>query len=179
MRLFIGLPIPAELANNITRHARTISLPRARWTPPENIHLTLVFLGEVAEQTLPSIKGELDTIKTAPIPIKLTSLNTLSRSCILVAEIDPTPGLLHLQSQVVSSMARCGLAPALREKARPYHPHLTLARSREPLRLNNTQRTLPASLQRTFPADTINLFRSLPTPTGSHYEVLAQKHSGK
>jgi 2'-5' RNA ligase len=175
MRLFIGLPIPAEPSITITRHARTISLPKPRWTAPENIHLTLVFLGEVAEQKLPSIKHELDELHFAPVTMKLTNLNTFQRAGVLIAEIDATPQLLHLQSQIAASMARCGFPP----EDRPYHPHLTLARFHGSLRLTNTQRTLPASLQHAFRADTVNLYRSNLTSSGAHYEILAQNKSGK
>jgi 2'-5' RNA ligase len=180
MRLFIGLPIPAELANALARHARTISLPKGRWTPPENIHLTLVFLGEVAEQRLTSIKHELDELTVTPFPIKLANLNTFPRAGVFIAEVDPTPRLLHLQALIASSMVRCGV-PA---EDRPYHPHITLARFREPsrissLRLSNTERILSTALRRSFIADTVNLYRSNLTPTGPHYEILAQKKFGK
>jgi 2'-5' RNA ligase len=175
MRLFIGLPIPAERANTLTRHARIISLSKARWTAPENIHLTLVFLGEVAEQKLPSIKHELDELHAAPVPIKLTNLNAFPRAGVLVADVDPTPPLLHLQSQIAARMTRCGFPP----EDRPYHPHITLARFQGTLRLTKTQRSLPASLQHTFIADTVNLYRSNLTPAGPHYEILIQKKSSK
>ncbi len=175
MRLFIGLPISAELASAIIRHAQRLSLTKPRWTTPENIHLTLVFLGEVAEQKLPSIKHELDGLHVAPITIRLTNLNTFQRASVLIAEIDPSPPLLHLQSQIAASMVRCGFPP----EDRPYHPHLTLARFHGSLRLTNTQRTLPAPLQHAFRADTVNLYRSNLSSNGSHYEILAQKKSGK
>jgi 2'-5' RNA ligase len=175
MRLFIGLPISAELASALTRHAQKLSLIKPRWTTPENIHVTLVFLGEVAEQKLPFIKHELDELHVAPITIRLTSLNTFQRAGVLIAEIDPTPPLLHLQTQIAASMARCGFPP----EDRPYHPHLTLARFHGSLRLTNTQRTLPASLQRAFRADTVNLYRSNLSSSGSHYQILAQKKSGQ
>ncbi len=175
MRLFIGLPIPAELASALARHARTISLPKARWTAPENIHLTLVFLGEVAEQKLTSIKHELDELDSAPFPIRLTNLNTFQRAGVLVAEVDPAPKLLHLQAQIASRMVRCGFSL----EDHPYHPHITLARFHGPLRLSDKQRTLPALLQRSFSSDTVNLYRSNLTPTGAHYDVLAQKKCSK
>jgi RNA 2',3'-cyclic 3'-phosphodiesterase len=174
MRLFIGLPTPAELANALARHARTIPLSNARWTPPENIHLTLVFLGEVAEHTFPTIKQELDELAFAPFPIKLADLNTFPRAGVLIAEIDPTPRLMHLQAQIASRMARCGFPP----EDRPYHPHLTLARFHGSLRLSSTQRILSTQLRRSFTADTVNLYRSNLTSTGPHYEILAQKRAG-
>jgi RNA 2',3'-cyclic 3'-phosphodiesterase len=171
MRLFIGLPIPAKLSSALTRHARTIPLPKARWTAPENLHLTLVFLGEVAELTLPSIKHELQELSHTPFPIRLATLNTFPRAGVFIAEVDPTSRLLHLQSQIASSMTRCGFPP----EDRPYQPHLTLARFHGSLRLTNTQRTLPASLLHSFTADTINLYRSTLTPNGPRYEILAHK----
>jgi 2'-5' RNA ligase len=173
MRLFIGLPIPAELANTLAPHARTIPLAKARWTAPENYHLTLVFLGEVAEQRLPSIENELKELDLSPFPIRLTNLNIFPRAGVLIAEVDPTRRLLHLQAQIVSRMARCGFVP----EERPYHPHLTLARFHGSLRLSESRRTLSSSLRRSFSVDTINLYRSNLTPNGTHYEILAQTRS--
>jgi 2'-5' RNA ligase len=179
MRLFLGLPIPPELAETLTRLTRAIELPKGRRTAPENLHLTLVFLGEVAEPTLPYIEQELSELNFAPFQLKLTSLNTFPRAGVLFAEVEPARPLLDLQAKVAASMARCGFAPENPEdpEARPYHPHITVARFRGPRRLSQSQRALPPSLQRSFRADTINLYRSNPTPNGPRYEVLARKPS--
>jgi RNA 2',3'-cyclic 3'-phosphodiesterase len=175
MRLFLGLPIPSELAEALTRLTRAIELPKGRRAAPENIHLTLVFLGEVAEPTLPHIERELSGLNFASFQLKLTSLNTFPRAGVLFAEVEPTRPLLDLQAKVAASMARCGFAA----EDRPYQPHITLARFHGPLRLNKSQHALPPSLQRSFIADTVNLYRSNPTPTSPHYEILAQKKSTK
>jgi 2'-5' RNA ligase len=175
MRLFLGLPIPSELAEALTRLTRAIELPKGRRAAPENIHLTLVFLGEVAEPTLPHIERELSGLNFASFQLKLTSLNTFPRAGVLFAEVDPTGPLLDLQAKVAASMARCGFAA----EDRPYQPHITLARFHGPRRLNKSQHALPPSFQHSFHADTVNLYRSNLTPTGSHYEILAQKKSTK
>jgi 2'-5' RNA ligase len=168
MRLFLGLPFPRELAQALTRLTRAIEPPKGRWTGPENIHLTLVFLGEVAEPTLPLIERELSELNFAPFPLKLSSLNTFPRAGVLFAEVEPARPLLHLQAKVAAGMACCGFAP----EARPYQPHITLARFRGPLRLSKSQHALPHPLQRSFTADTVNLYRSHLTPAGAHYEIL-------
>jgi 2'-5' RNA ligase len=173
MRLFLGLPIPSELAQALTRLTRAIELPKGRCTAPENLHLTLVFLGEVAEPTLPPIQQELSELQFAPFPLKLSSLSTFLRAGVLFAEVEPTRPLLHLQAKAAASMARCGFAP----EDRPYHPHITLARFHGPLRLNKSQQALPPSLQRSFRADTVNLYLSHLTPTGAHYEILKSRPS--
>jgi 2'-5' RNA ligase len=175
MRLFLGLPIPPELAQALARRTQTIELPKGRRTAPENLHLTLVFLGEVPELKFPPIEHELSELNFAPLQIKLTSLNIFPRAGVLFAEADPTRPLLNLQTTVAAAMARCGFPP----EDRPYHPHITLARFHSPLRLNRGQQALPPSLQRTFTADTVNLYRSHSSPTGSRYEILAQKKSTK
>jgi RNA 2',3'-cyclic 3'-phosphodiesterase len=175
MRLFLGLPISPELAQALTRLTRAIELPKGRPTAPENLHLTLVFLGEVAEPTLTLIKQELCRLTFAPVQLKLSSLNTFPRAGVLFAEVEPARALLQLQAKVSSSMARCGFTP----EDRAYNPHITLARVHGSLGLSPSQRALPPSLQRSFRADTVNLYRSHSTPTGSQYEILAQKKATK
>jgi 2'-5' RNA ligase len=169
MRLFIGLPVPPELARALVRFTQSMEIPKTPLTPPENIHLTLVFLGEVAELTVPLIDRELSELTFAPFHLQLTGLSTFQRAGVLFAEIEPARALLQLQARVAASMARCGFAP----EDRPYHPHLTLARFRGPLRRKVS--VLPASLQRGFPVDAVNLYRSSLSPNGSHYEVLVRR----
>jgi RNA 2',3'-cyclic 3'-phosphodiesterase len=175
MRLFLGMPIPPELAQALTRRTQEIELPEGRRTAPEDLHLTLVFLGEVPEPTVPHIERELSELNLAPFPLKLTSINTFPRGGVLFADVEPARALLHLQERVAASMARCGFAP----EDRPYHPHITLARFHGPLRLSQSQQSLPTSLQRNFTADTVNLYRSNLTPAGAHYVILAQKKSSR
>jgi RNA 2',3'-cyclic 3'-phosphodiesterase len=178
MRLFLGLPIPPELAQVLTRLTRAIELPKGRWIAPENFHLTLVFLGEVAEPMLPPIEHELSELNFAPFQLNLTSLNTFPRKGVLFAETEPGRSLLHLQATLAASMARCGFAPE-RPEDHSYHPHITLARFRGQLRLSQAQRSLPPSLKRNFTASVVNLYHSNLTLTGPHYEVLAQKEATK
>lgn len=173
MRLFVGLPVPSALAQALVRFTQKIELPEARRTPPENIHLTLVFLGEAAESAVPSIERELSKLTFASLQLKLTDLNTFPRAGVLFGEVEPSPALLQLQATVAESMARCGFA----QESRPYHPHLTLARFRGPLRLS--KHVLPASLQRSFRVGTINLYRSKLSPNGAHYEVLVQRNTSR
>ncbi|MGA1981056.1 MAG: RNA 2',3'-cyclic phosphodiesterase [Acidobacteriaceae bacterium] len=170
MRLFVGLPIPARLAQALAHLAQATGLANARWTPPENIHLTLVFLGEVAEDRLPTVVHELNELDAEPLQIRLTRLDTFARAGVLFVDVEPTPKLLQFQAQVATGMARCGFGL----EPRPYHPHITLARLRQPGKLNGKHLTLPPALQHSFAVDAVNLYRSHTTPGGPHYEVLAQ-----
>ena len=61
MRLFVAADLPAALRGalaSVQEEMAAASLP-VRWVPPEGIHLTLKFLGEVGEERLPEIRAAL------------------------------------------------------------------------------------------------------------------------
>ena len=173
MRLFLGLPVPSELAANLARAAHALDLPNSRPIPAENIHLTLVFLGQVGEDRLPAIIRELNQLNVEPIQLRFTNLDMFPRAGVLFAEIEPTQELLHLQAQAAARMVACGFPL----DDRPYHPHVTLARLRSPVRLTAKQAALPVAAQSHFKVDTVNLYRSHTLPTGAEYEVVAHKNA--
>ena len=173
MRLFIGLPVPVELTRSLIRTAQTMQLHEPRWTAPEKAHLTLVFLGEVAEERLPSIEQELTGLNMTTLHLRINGLGSFPRSGILFVEVDPAPALLSLQKQVAEGMARCGFAP----EPRPYRPHITLARLRSPLQLGKTQLPRIDQAQHSFRVEEVNLYRSHLSAKGSAYEVLVNKQA--
>jgi 2'-5' RNA ligase len=170
MRLFVGLPVPAELARALARLAASIELPKERRTPPEDMHLTLAFLGETDESLLGPIKRELAALRFAPLQLKVTGLGTFPRPGVLFAELDPAPALLKLQVRVAEGMRRCGFAP----DDRPYHPHLTLARFHGRLKRED-QRAQRFSPCAGFRVEIVNLYCSKPSLSGARYEILSQK----
>jgi RNA 2',3'-cyclic 3'-phosphodiesterase len=173
MRLFIGLPVPDALAQGLVRTARALNLPSARWTPPENLHLTLFFLGQVSEDKLPMILGELDQVNFAPLELRFTQLGCFPRAGILFADLEATPRLLRLQAHVALGMVKCGFA----SEGRPYHPHVTLARMRSPIRLDRRLIALPSQLQQRFTVAAVNLYGSRTLSTGAQYEIIAAKRA--
>jgi 2'-5' RNA ligase len=81
-----------------------------------------------------------------------------------------TPQLATLQEHVTAATGLCGFVP----ETRPYHPHITLARSKKKgargLRdLQNRIHRDPVFTH--FVAETIALYESLVRPGGSHYEI--------
>lgn len=134
------------------------------------IHLTLLFLGEVGEERPPAVLQALGGLKSTPLEIRLTRLDTFPRAGVLFVDVEPAPRLLQLQAQVSTRMTQCGFAL----EPRPYHPHITLARLRRPVRLIGKRLILPPELQRNISVNEVNLYRSHTTPAGAHYEVLAR-----
>jgi RNA 2',3'-cyclic 3'-phosphodiesterase len=171
MRLFIGIGLPASVAEALAESATSLVSPanatHLRWTPPANMHLTLSFLGQVHEARRDVIEQALAAIHTPQMKLALDGFGTFDRAGVLYANVKPSPTLVALAERVIAAMEVCGFA---REK-RPYSPHVTLARTRDRLRLRATTADDPAFHQ-TFDATEFRLYQSLTLPGGAQYEVL-------
>lgn len=159
MRLFVGIPVPEDFANRLHTIAGRV-LPEARLVPTENMHVTLVFLGEVAEAQVSAIEDELSGVARDPLQLRVEGLGSFPGSAI--AKIVPNADLSALRAELQKRMARCEFAP----EKRAYLPHITLARSR--------RRTLklPADAlpPMEFVVESFVLYRSWLDPRGARYE---------
>jgi len=173
MRLFIGIALPPSLSALLAKAAHTLiategqQRPRITWTRPENMHVTLSFLGQVDPSRLDQIQHALATIHAPQLKLQLNGVGSFPKSGILHTQIKPSPSLLNLAEQVFQSMETCGFP---RER-RPYTPHITLARSKEPIHINH--RTENPAFQQSFTAHELRLYESITRPEGAHYEVKA------
>lgn len=125
IRLFVALPIPNAVGAALTNLQN--GLPGARWSAPENFHLTLRFLGEVDHDLGEDVAHGLGRIDAPSFAAELFDLGwfgTKRRPSAVYAQARKCEGLLHLQRKVESVSVRCGLRP----ESRKYHPHVTLAR---------------------------------------------------
>jgi 2'-5' RNA ligase len=170
MRLFIGIGLPALVADELAKSARQLipaSDAQIRWTPPANMHITLSFLGQVHEARREAIEQSLATIHARRPQLELDGFGTFDRVGVLYAGVKPSPSLLSLADQVFSAMETCGFA----REDRPWSPHVTLARTRDRLRLRPSAVDNPA-FHRSFDATEFRLYQSLTLPGGAQYQVL-------
>lgn len=148
MRLFVALELPEALRRAAGERiaAERRNLPAARWTHPENLHLTLVFLGEVEEAAVDALAAALaDAFAAhAPLTLRLAGAGTFppppadgSRSrparvaWVGVTAAEGLPRLLALQ---LAADAACRGVLDLPPDRRPWSPHLTVARPKAPWR---------------------------------------------
>lgn len=125
IRLFVALPIPAEIRSKLSRLA--CGLPGARWVSPENYHLTLRFVGNVDTDIAEDVDNALLRIDAEGLTVDLDSIGwfgTKKKPTTIVAKAAKTPELLHLQRKIESAMVRIGLGP----DERKFMPHITLGR---------------------------------------------------
>jgi 2'-5' RNA ligase len=150
MRLFVGLDLPWRLRQRLAGLAGGIQ--GARWLPPDNLHITLRFIGEVYAHQAEEIDHALAALKARGFALSLTGVGTFEkagRPVQLWVGVERNPQLDLLQSKVETACQRAGLE---RERRR-FAPHVTLARLD-----NANEAKLVAWMQ------AHNLFRSEPVP---------------
>jgi len=126
MRLFIGIPLPDAVIRELFTVVSRLrpAAGRVRWSAPESWHITLQFLGNATEDQLACLARQLAEVCSAPVRIEIGELGSFERSGVFFVGVAVTPGLTALQESVVAATGHCGFIA----EARPYRPHITLAR---------------------------------------------------
>ena len=125
MRLFVALDLPHDIRQRLAGLA--VSLQGARWVPPENYHITLRFIGEVAAHQAEEIDLALSILKARGFSLSLTGVGTFEkagRPVALWVGVERNPQLDLLQSKIETACQRTGFEP----ERRRFIPHVTLAR---------------------------------------------------
>jgi len=125
LRLFIGLWPDAA-----TR--RALAAWQARWAwpagaapvVPERLHLTVHFLGQVEAVRLPELVAELRLPPFEPFELRLGHAELWPRGLAVLCPDEIPAGLARLHADLADALRRL----ALPVEARPFRPHVTLAR---------------------------------------------------
>lgn len=124
-RWFIALWPDAATREALVEQARRTLPPLAKPTHPQDLHLTLVFLGELSPERRRCVERVLDQTQSPAIALELDCMGHFARSRVLWCGPSRPPGaLLDLVAGLRARLTECGLAP----ETRPYRAHLTLAR---------------------------------------------------
>jgi len=126
MRLFTALDLPDPLRDRIASHRAPDRLD-ARWTVPDQYHVTLRFIGSTDADTAARYEDALADV-TAPVaecqPYGLDVLPSRRDPRVLVVGLEHTDTLRAVYAAVSDALGTAGLAP----EDRSYRPHVTLAR---------------------------------------------------
>ena len=110
IRTFISLDLPLSIRHELSGHTKLIAgqdkRQQIRWLPPENYHLTLVFLGDVDSTKLSglqfTLEQKLEATEAVPLIISTITPFPFSRPKIAAALVERTAELLRLQSDVTN-----------------------------------------------------------------------------
>ena len=182
LRAFIAVEIPAHLQQTV--HRETARLRKTidslvRWVPPQNMHLTLKFLGDVSPSSVDFLRQMLRS-EAANIPCfefhlaGLGAFPNLRRPRVLYIGIQAPAALDALQHGIESATRRLGYEA----EERPFSAHLTLGRVRQNATaveqqqirraIEGTQVDLPGTAK----VDSVHLYKSELNPGGSVYTRL-------
>jgi RNA 2',3'-cyclic 3'-phosphodiesterase len=180
-RLFVALDLPDEVREGIVawQHSE-LSDEALRVVGPQNLHVTLAFLGYLPEKAIGSVAEVVNAVSATAPRIELAPEP--------VAKPRGRPRLLALDA--VSEQAVALQAELERElvarrlykpEKRPFWSHVTVARvrperrgSKRPARLKEVPGRLPEALCEPFRAVRVTLYRSTLRPQGAEYAPLAQ-----
>jgi 2'-5' RNA ligase len=179
MRAFLAVEVPEAVQDRLSDVIRQLSSTgsRVKWVDPRHIHVTLKFFADLAPEARARVEEAVQgrAPASAPFPLAVRGLGAFrsgSRIRVLWAALeDPSGGLSALQESLEQTLLLRGIP----REERPFRPHLTLGRCREPSsdpRLEDLLRQLAAFHAGEFKADRLTLFRSTLTPAGPHYDVL-------
>jgi 2'-5' RNA ligase len=178
IRAFIALRLGAVVEEAIEQFVAPLRPlgSRVRWVPRANFHLTLRFLGNEAPSSLiEALVPELAAIakRTRPFALSVEGIDgfpQLTRPRVIWIGLRGD-GLLELATSVRTAAVQAGFASG----EHPYTPHLTIARVRDPKRLDELPTALEAARTHYFGTSTIAsmaLFQSVLTATGPNYTEL-------
>lgn len=157
MRLFLAINFDARTKEQILSvQGRLRELGRGRFSHPENLHLTLAFLGEVEPGRVAAIRTAMDGVVVPPMELTFDQMGCFRREedDIWWLGLAPNRALADLQKELSDSLRGRGFAL---ENHR-YVPHITLARQVR-LRTEPDERALLGT-PFTAKADAVSLMRS-------------------
>ena len=189
LRAFIAVEIPSSLQHTIQES--TASLRQSlgdeivRWVPPQNIHLTLKFLGDISTSNLDLIKQMLisETAQQKCFEMQAEGIGSFPNSRrprVIWVGLHAPAALESLQPTIESAAARLGYA----SDEKSFSPHLTIGRVKQNLSSSEIQRIRAAleatriGLLGTARVDAIHLFKSDLQRSGSVYTKLFSAKCG-
>jgi 2'-5' RNA ligase len=181
IRSFVAVSISEEIRELAGAFMETLrgKVHGVKWVRPENLHLTLKFLGAVPEVQLPDLRAALDGAAGRHRPFKLGFGGAgvfPPRGRPRVVWIDLSAGageMAALQADVEAGLAPLGFPP----EKRPFSPHLTIGRVRElgdPFALTSALAAAGEMSWGECVVDRVHLMRSDLFPTGPRYSILQE-----
>lgn len=176
--MFVAVEVPDRVRRELDEALEPLRarFERLRWTPAEDWHVTLAFLGDTPGERLAPAEQAVRRAASQVAPFQLALDGGAGRfgKRVLWAGLQPSPALDALEVATAAALRAAGFTL----EDRPFHAHLTLARSRRgfPLR---------AGMEEAFSGPTpdwsvsrVVLMRSQSGEEGPHYQLQAQAPLG-
>jgi RNA 2',3'-cyclic 3'-phosphodiesterase len=177
MRLFIAIQLTEEIRNALRVFLTELRMTafKTKWVRPENLHVTLKFLGNTDAAKLHAIEKSLSEIRSnESVTLDFRGLGFFPnerRPRVFWIGMEASPNLALLAEVIDREMHKLGYAL----ENRPFSPHLTLARFEPPGMPPQLSAAVKQNAARTFGCLTtreFHLIESKLKPTGAEYTTL-------
>jgi RNA 2',3'-cyclic 3'-phosphodiesterase len=178
VRLFVALEIPSAVRQNLAtllNSFRSVT-KEPRWVRAENLHVTLKFLGEVAEGNVDAIRSAFAGIRSEnAVALEFRGLGFFPNEKhprVFWVGTEASPNLKTLAGDIEGAVEKFGIP---REK-REFSPHLTLARFERPRLPEALGKLIAESQERAFGSlhtNEFHLIQSKLKPGGAEYTTIA------
>lgn len=179
MRLFIAADLTVQQKKEVSAFQRRLStyLEGVKWVREEGLHLTLKFLGEVDPGRIADLEAAMAAVaeEISPFQMRCGGVGVFppsGRARVIWAGLQEGAAELAKTAATLEKKLLCRGFP---RSDRPFKPHLTLGRVRDPLPEQAIRRfILQESSFLSSPAliDAITLYQSNLTPQGAFYKAL-------
>jgi 2'-5' RNA ligase len=169
-RLFVAVTLPDSVRQLLIEQQTELS--GMRWASPDNLHLTLRFIGEMPQAKVPVIKAGLRTVSGNAFSLQVKGLGYFDKrpQAVLWAGIEESAPLAALKKQVDYALA---LHAGLKVPDGRFSPHITLGRAKQADRA--ALKTFTAKYgdvaTAAFRVESFTLFSSVLAPGGAVHTV--------
>ncbi len=183
MRLFVALEITSSARENLAAlidNLRAVA-PQAKWVRPENLHVTLKFIGEVPDTKTAEVAsilrvlcGVYQGVRSQPVNLCFRGLGFFpdhKRPRVFWVGIEASANLKRLSADIGKATEKLGIP----SERRPFSPHLTLARFEPPRLPEKLSAAIQQSAKRDFGslhACEFHLIKSKLKSSGAEYTTL-------
>ncbi|MCD6114873.1 RNA 2',3'-cyclic phosphodiesterase [bacterium] len=181
-RIFLAINLPSEIKKRLLNYQKNWQNLPCRWTKPENLHITLLFLGNLDDNQLSeTIKISQEVAKRHnPFLIELKKIcygppNKKPPRMVWV-EGKLNQELAELQKDLEDSIFQLDsykYKAGKQKEARPYRPHITLARIKQwEFRRLEDRPEISEDINLSFEVESFEIMESFLKRSGAEYEIL-------
>jgi 2'-5' RNA ligase len=178
IRSFVAINLPSRVKERVDLMQKEWGAlgPHVRWVAPENVHITLKFLGDVAEERVAAIGDALGGVaaRVCPFDFTVTSFGVFPDlrypRIVWLGIGEGADRVAALQLAVEAEMESLGFAP----EKRAFRPHVTVGRMKSPRGRSMLGELLQTDtrIDERVEVSEMFLMRSQLRPTGPIYSVL-------
>jgi len=181
MRLFIAVELDPSVRAKILREAERLRrfAPQAKWVNPSGMHVTLAFIGQLADERVPEVKAILEEVASRHAPLSLSAqgiggFGASRHPRVLWIGLG---GDISSLGNIKADLEQRLLPLGYEAEKRAFKPHLTLARARQMQGDPALARCIEECKDASFGESRVErviLFRSGLSPKGARYTPLAE-----